>query len=46
MNCSGDECRELGTAMKHCPNFVYAPTGHEVDSVMVAGQFLMRGRES
>jgi len=27
------------------PNLVYAATGHEVDSVMVAGQFLMRGRE-
>ena len=27
------------------PNLVYAATGHEVDSVMVAGQFLMRDRE-
>ena len=27
------------------PNLVYAATGHDVDSVMVAGQFLMRGRE-
>ena len=26
------------------PNLVYAATGHEVDSVMVAGRFLMRGR--
>ena len=27
------------------PNLVYAATGHEVDSVMVAGRFLMRGRQ-
>jgi len=27
------------------PNLVYAATGHEVDSVMVAGRFLMRDRE-
>jgi len=26
------------------PNLVYAATGHEVDSVMVAGRFLMRSR--
>jgi len=27
------------------PNLVYSATGHEVDSVMVAGKFLMRGRD-
>ncbi len=27
------------------PNLVYSASGHEVDSVMVAGRFLMRGRE-
>ena len=27
------------------PNLVYAATGHDVDSVMVAGRFVMRGRE-
>jgi len=28
------------------PNLVYAATGHDVDSVIVAGQFLMRNRET
>ena len=27
------------------PNLVYSATGHEVDTVMVAGRFVMRGRE-